>query len=268
LKEPVDTLGANRVFITGYPIALFDRKADGTVGGGCGVFKHAGTIVKHLPPTSRAYHLLKFWGQDFLKISKQDAEEIKMLGLKLNQGIEAAATKNEWTFVSGIADGFQGHGYCGGDNRYFVTVLDTLQTQWLHHRVSKEDQDATEEAQKAIDQVIVVLEILTNPKGLLVRLPVRFAKAVAGLIKQLDFLGTMHPNEKGHRVYADNIARALQRTVFSTPIVRDHRNLEGPTPSPGRPHPTPTPPRTKPISGGDERERGIPGTDRPPIHPK
>ncbi|MDL5363360.1 SGNH/GDSL hydrolase family protein [Halalkalicoccus sp. NIPERK01] len=155
LVTRVDALNPKHVFITEYPVAHFDRRADGTVGSGCGILGG---------------------------ISTSDAKEIKRLGTLLNRAVETAAKRHGWTFVDGIAEDFTGHGYCRGDEKYFVTYSESTENQ--------------------------------------------------GNIK-----GTLHPNENGHRVYADQITAALRREVRTrseddsererTPIVRDHRKDTG-----------------------------------------
>ena len=144
----VERLSPAEVYITEYPVAHFDEKADGTVGDGCGVFDWAGIA----------------------KIDSFEAETIKLLGTLLNQAVKSAAERHGWTYVDGIVDGFRGHGYCrSAEKRYFVT------------------------ASESCDQ-------------------------------QGDFLGTMHPNPAGQRVYAELIADALREGVLAPPPkVRDHR---------------------------------------------
>lgn len=102
VAQKVDELDAEHVFITEYPIAHFDSKDDGTVGKGCGTF---------------------------IQVSRYMAEEIKRLGKRLNQAVEAAATKHGWTLVDGITEDFTGHGYCRSNERYFVTFSESNKNQ-------------------------------------------------------------------------------------------------------------------------------------------
>lgn len=102
LAAKIDKLDPEHVFITEYPTAHFDKKDDGTVGRGCGVF---------------------------LQVSKSTAKEIKQLAIKLNQEVKKAARKHKWTFVDGIDEGFHGHGYCRDDERYFVTFSESRKKQ-------------------------------------------------------------------------------------------------------------------------------------------
>lgn len=100
-----------QIFITEYPIALFDRKRDAngivTVGPGCGIFS----------------------GPD-LDIDKDDARDIKEHAILLNNEIQKAAKDHKWTFITGIVDGFEGHGYCSGeDNSFFVFAEDSCKHQ-------------------------------------------------------------------------------------------------------------------------------------------
>lgn len=113
-------LNPKHVFITEYPTAHFDRKDDGTVGGGCGTF-NLDLADKIMPIEINPYSLIP-------KITKAEAKAIKRIGRSLNQAIEDAADpdNHDWTFVDGIAEGFRGHGYCRSRNeRYFVTVSES-----------------------------------------------------------------------------------------------------------------------------------------------
>lgn len=122
LAEKIKELELNpkHVFITEYPTAHFDRKDDGTVGGGCGTF-NLDLADKITPIEIKPYSLIP-------KITKAEAKAIKRIGRSLNQAIEDAAdpANHDWTFVDGIAEGFRGHGYCRSRNkRYFVTVSES-----------------------------------------------------------------------------------------------------------------------------------------------
>lgn len=126
LADRIEALdpGPEEVFITEYPIAHFDRKDDGTVSGGCGVFDWRRGIDKIVPSP---WNLI---ARTVLpKISTADAQAIKRLGEKLNAAIETAADKHGWTYVDGVVEGFQGHGYCRSSERFFVTASESSQQQ-------------------------------------------------------------------------------------------------------------------------------------------
>jgi lysophospholipase L1-like esterase len=100
-----------QIFITEYPVALFDRKTDANgvvdVGPGCGIFS----------------------GPD-LDIDKEDAREIKEHAILLNEKIREAANNHKWTFITKISEGFESHGYCSGeDNSFFVFAEDSCKQQ-------------------------------------------------------------------------------------------------------------------------------------------
>ena len=161
LAEQIDDLDPEYVFLTEYPTALFDRRDDGTVGGGCGTF-NLDLIDKIAPFEYDSVPMIP-------KIDKGDAEAIKRMGRSLNRAVKDAAALHGWTYVDGIAEGFRGHGYCrSGSKRYFVTVSESC-----------------------------------NGQG--------------------DFYGTMHPNEFGHKVYADRIAAALRRQLHDREAGADDR---------------------------------------------
>lgn len=162
LAERIKELNPEQVFITEYPIAHFDRD-DGTVGDGCGAFNlDLPERITGIPSVVLP------------RISESDAQQIKRLGVKLNEAVKKAAEKHGWTYVDGIVEGFEGHGYCSNE-RYFVTVSESYGNQ-------------------------------------------------------RDIQGTMHPNQKGQRVYADRIAATLQREIGNRRdrdrTVRDHRGRD------------------------------------------
>lgn len=89
---------------------------------------------------------------------------------RLNAAIASAAQSYNWSYVGGISDGFQGHGYCVGPNdspdpeRYVVTAAIAVELQGpctgnCHRELTK---------------------------------------------------GTLHPNQRGHLVYRDRILAAAQ----------------------------------------------------------
>jgi lysophospholipase L1-like esterase len=122
LEKQIRALDPKHVLITEYPIAHFDRRDDGTVGGGCGVF-NLDLIDKATPIEVRQYSRIP-------KITKAEAEAIKRIGRSLNQAVKDAAELHGWTLVDGMVDGFRGRGYCRSRNeRYFVTVSESCTRQ-------------------------------------------------------------------------------------------------------------------------------------------
>lgn len=155
------------MFITEYPTAHFDRD-DGTVGDGCGAFNlDLPERITGIPSVGLP------------RISESDAQQIKRLGMKLNEAVKEAAEKHGWTYVDGIAEEFEGHGYCSNE-RYFVTVSESYGNQ-------------------------------------------------------RDIQGTMHPNQKGQRVYADRIAAtfnvrsAIDGTGTGPFVIIEDKTMSEPT---------------------------------------
>ncbi|UWG49908.1 hypothetical protein AArcCO_0584 [Halalkaliarchaeum sp. AArc-CO] len=125
LAERIDALEpeVREVFVTGYPTGLFDR-ANGSVGGGCGTFNPLPLDAIVPGPIG------EFVSEVLPSISKRDARAIKRLGTRLNEAVEEAARRHGWTYVDGIADGFEGRGYCRSKkHRYFVTASETWNDQ-------------------------------------------------------------------------------------------------------------------------------------------
>jgi hypothetical protein len=120
LSMAIDDLDPDHVFITEYPIAFFDVDDDGSVSVGCGVFTDA--------PVGG------------FGITEEDALEIKRLGKLLNAHVEDAAERHDWTYVDGIVEGFRGHGYCRGEDRYFVTWSESMRRQNDHKGVMHPNQ--------------------------------------------------------------------------------------------------------------------------------
>lgn len=100
-----DQLKPKNVLVLTYPLALFDDSS-GKPAAGCGLFDLLGPI----------------------EIDQQDAAELKKLGEKLNKVIADAATKHNWTLVTGIAEDFEGHGYCSGSS-WFVFAEQSCKRQ-------------------------------------------------------------------------------------------------------------------------------------------
>ena len=106
LASALRVLNVRQIYLTEYPTALFDR-AGGTVAGGCGVFTSAFD----------------------LDLTHTDAELVKSLAIRLNQVLEAEARRRGWIFISGVADGYKGHGYCTDAGRMFIQAEESLGLQ-------------------------------------------------------------------------------------------------------------------------------------------
>ena len=98
--------GVGEVYITGYPIGLFDyRKPDGTVGfKSCGIFE----------------------GPD-MDMTGADGRLIKRVGRLLNELIARKAGDFEWHYVD-VEKEFEGHGYCSAEP-FWRTASESCKTQ-------------------------------------------------------------------------------------------------------------------------------------------
>ncbi len=110
LAAAIASLNVHHVYVTEYPTSLWDDSA-GNAQRGCGIFV-----------------------SDYkMDLSKRDAELVKDLTEKLNAAIKKAASDHNWTYISGIATDFKGHGYCRPDTgsaaRYFVQAEESVGTQ-------------------------------------------------------------------------------------------------------------------------------------------
>jgi hypothetical protein len=99
--------GIGHVYITGYPVGLFDiRNADGTVGfRSCEIFE----------------------GPD-MDVTGADAAMMKRMGRRLNALIREKAAAFGWTFID-VEREFEGHGYCARDESYWVQARTSCYNQ-------------------------------------------------------------------------------------------------------------------------------------------
>jgi lysophospholipase L1-like esterase len=109
LSNELKNLKIGRVFLTEYPTAIFDKMINGrsVPSAGCEIFE----------------------SKIDMDITQRDAEDLKLSAEKLNQKLQHVAKSHNWIYVGGIADEFQGHGYCMGKERFFVTAEESLVTQ-------------------------------------------------------------------------------------------------------------------------------------------
>ena len=114
LKEAIELqLKPRKVFITEYPIHVFKEIAEGAPP--CGVL---GSDVPN-PATGLS--------QGF-NLDMSDAIDLERLGVLLNAKLSEKARDFGWVFVSGIAQGCDGHGYCA-KRPYFVSAEESCLNQ-------------------------------------------------------------------------------------------------------------------------------------------
>ena len=137
VKALKESPGVGEVYITGYPVGLFDtREPDGTVGfRSCEIFD----------------------GPD-IDITGADARMVKRQGKLLNALIARKAEEFGWNFID-VEKRFEGRGYCSGDGSLWRTAKQSCKQQG-------------------------------------------------------DFNGTMHPNDKGVKVWAEEFAESLRTHSF------------------------------------------------------
>lgn len=105
LKQAIDRdLQARHVFITQYPVGIFQEIADGAEP--CGVL---GSVP--LNPATGAG----------LDLDRADARDLTEIGHLLNQVMRVKAEEFGWTVVDGVVQAFTGHGYCAR-SPYFVSA--------------------------------------------------------------------------------------------------------------------------------------------------
>jgi hypothetical protein len=115
LKKAIELqLKPRKVFITEYPIHVFKEIAEGVPP--CGVL---GSVVPN-PAT----------GVDLegLNLDESDAIDLEGLGVLLNAKLSEKARDFGWIFISGIAQGCDGHGYCAKQS-YFVSAEESCLNQ-------------------------------------------------------------------------------------------------------------------------------------------
>lgn len=109
LADALSGLNVRQVYLTEYPTAIFDKVVNGQVvtAGGCEIFS----------------------ANFDLDISPRDAQDLKDAAGKLNGKLRDVAGQHKWVYVSGIAAGFAGHGYCTAKQRFFVMAEESLAIQ-------------------------------------------------------------------------------------------------------------------------------------------
>jgi hypothetical protein len=114
-KEHLASMGiaAKNVFITEYPPTLFDSFK---------VEENGTTVQIHTPGCG------VFDSGLFLNVSLDESELITKLGTMLNKTLKDAATQHGWHFISGVAEGFRGHGYCSPIS-FFRSAEESCQMQ-------------------------------------------------------------------------------------------------------------------------------------------
>ena len=111
LADAVGVLNVGQVYLTEYPMAMFDQVRNGKVevGSGCEIFSSL------------------MFNAD---IDSKDAKLIKEMGQSLNDKLKAFCDdKPSWFYVDGIAEGFAGHGYCTGDESFYVRAEESFAIQ-------------------------------------------------------------------------------------------------------------------------------------------
>lgn len=110
LKQAIDTqLRPRKVFITEYPSGLFTK------------FDDNGQVIDDRPGG-----IYDSWFD--LDLTKEDGKAVRRLGEQLNQLIRAKAEYFGWIYVSGIDQGFAGHGY-SAQRPYIVGAEESCRTQ-------------------------------------------------------------------------------------------------------------------------------------------
>jgi hypothetical protein len=147
LADAISELNVRRVYLTEYPTALFDIERDGKVGvsSGCGIF-----------------------GSSFdADIDLADARAIKKAAELLNDFLHTEATKYGWIYVGGIAEAFEGRGYCMGDRRLYVQVEESMveqgDTEGTMHPNAKGHQIYSRQLRKALRRHTIEPKIWLEP---------------------------------------------------------------------------------------------------------
>lgn len=110
LKKAIDTkLHPRKVFITEYPTGLFTK------------FDSNGQVINDRPGG-----VFDSWFD--LDLTKEDGKTVRRVGEKLNQLIRSKADEYGWVYVSGIDQGFAGHGY-SAQRPYIVGAEESCRTQ-------------------------------------------------------------------------------------------------------------------------------------------
>ena len=126
-----------RVYITEYPVGLFEKRKDGRVvdGGPCGVFSAPD-----------------------MDLDIDDGRTVKELGLQLNRKIAEAARALHWTYIGGIAKRFAGHGFCS-DDTFFVGATESCSNQGdfegMMHPNSKGHAAYAAEIRRVVEELMI-----------------------------------------------------------------------------------------------------------------
>lgn len=109
LAKEIDSLNVHQVYLTEYPTAHFDRIQNGevVVAAGCGLF------TSHFDAD----------------IDRADAQLMRESAERLNEVLRQEADSHDWVYVGGIAEGFEGRGYCMDEESYFVSAEESLVLQ-------------------------------------------------------------------------------------------------------------------------------------------
>lgn len=112
LKKVIESeLRPGKVFITEYPVGIFQEIADGAKP--CGIL---GSTVPNLA-TMEGFNL-----------DQSDAQDLGEVGQELNNKIREKAQEFGWVLITGIAAGFKSHGYCARKT-YFVSAEESCLNQ-------------------------------------------------------------------------------------------------------------------------------------------
>jgi hypothetical protein len=113
LRAMVDRLAPTKVYLTQYPVGLFNNR-DGAAAEGCGLFDNSVGEVEVGPAA---------------KITVDDATLIATNGTRLNGILAQKSAAFGWVYVDGIADAFATHGYCTGQETFYRGGADSCREQ-------------------------------------------------------------------------------------------------------------------------------------------
>ena len=98
-------LNVNKIYITEYPVRMFDDD-NGKIRNGCGFIN------------DRAF-----------KVSTKEATRFVSVGRELNKIIKDTSKNLGWNYIGGIDEQFKGHGYCSTDS-YFISATRSCKKQY------------------------------------------------------------------------------------------------------------------------------------------